>query len=100
MKNGKHVVAVLRGEQSYLRKNYGVKRLALFGSFAAGKPGTHSDIDVVVELERPLGFAFIDLTEYLKRKLGRPVDVLTLEGIKSIRVGQVARSIRRDMVYV
>jgi predicted nucleotidyltransferase len=100
MKQSKNVIAVLRNEQNYLRKNYGVKRLALFGSFVTGKTGLHSDIDVVVELDRPLGFAFIDLTEYLQKKLGRPVDVLTIEGIKSIRVNEVARSIRKDMVYV
>lgn len=49
-----------------LSSRYGVKRLALFGSFVRGEQGPGSDVDAVVELEHPLGFDFVDLVERLE----------------------------------
>ncbi len=48
----------LEKELPYLRERYGVARLALFGSYARGKPRPASDVDLLVELERPLGLEF------------------------------------------
>jgi predicted nucleotidyltransferase len=65
----------------------------LFGSYAKDIPTEASDIDLVVEFERPLGFKFIELSEYLERLLGQEVDVLTLAGIQGIRIDHIAQSI-------
>ena len=74
--------------------------MGLFGSFAKGHPGEQSDIDIVVEFERPIGLRFIELVEYLETLLGRKVDVLTPIGIQSIRRRTVAKSIAESIVYV
>ena len=95
-----NVADVLRQEYPYLASEYGVKKIGLFGSYAKGCPTKTSDIDVIVEFERPIGFKFIELTEYLEGLLGKRVDVLTRAGIQGIRITRVAQDIEESVVYV
>ena len=65
---------------------YKVKRVALFGSIVRDEAGPESDIDILVSLrppgERPtLGLKWFDIAEKLSLILGRPVDLITEEGL-------------------
>ncbi len=91
---------LLRKEYAYLASEYGVKRIGFFGSYAGGTPTETSDVDLVVEFDRPIGFRFVEFTEHLEHLLGRRVDVLTPAGIRGIRVERIARSIEEHTVYV
>ena len=54
----------------------GVKSLALFGSVAREEARPDSDVDLLVELNRPMGmFGFVDIKVYLEVILGRHVDL-------------------------
>ena len=94
------ITAILREKYPYLASEYGVKRIGLFGSYARDTSTETSDIDIVVEFARPIGFRFVELTEYLESLLGKSVDVLTPAGIQAIRVDRIARSIEESIVYV
>ncbi|MBU4266148.1 MAG: nucleotidyltransferase family protein [Candidatus Altiarchaeota archaeon] len=94
------VIEILRKVLPHLGSSYGVKKMALFGSFAKGVQREDSDIDILVEFEKPIGFKFMDFAEYIEKRVGRKVDILTPEGIKGIRIKQVAEDIRRGVVYV
>lgn len=93
-------IALLHQNKAFLATDYGVKRIGLFGSYAKGQPGERSDVDSVVEFERPIGLRFIELVEYLEAIVGRKVDVLTPAGIQGIRIGHIARDISESIVYV
>lgn len=90
----------LSESSEYLLAEYGVQKIGLFGSFAIGRAGEHSDIDLVIDFDRPIGLKFIELIDYLERLLGRRVDVLTPAGINGIRRSSVAKSIVESIVYV
>lgn len=94
------VAQLLRENYPYLASEYGVRRIGPFGSYAKGTPGEVSDVDMVVEFERPIGFRFVELAEYLEGLLGRKVDVLTPAGIHGIRIGRIAEQIEKSIVYV
>lgn len=98
MKND--VIAILKREQPLLKKKFGVKKIAIFGSFADNTASEDSDVDILLELEKPLGLKFIRLTDYLDSRLGRKTDILTKAGIESIRVKKVAENIKRSIIYV
>ncbi len=100
MLNKETIVARLQASYPYLRTEYGVKRIGLFGSFASGTANDESDVDMVVEFQRPVGFKFIELVEYLERLLERDVDVLTPAGLQGIRVSGLANHIADSIVYV
>lgn len=94
------IVRLLKENHAYLSSEYGISKLGLFGSFANGQPSEVSDVDLFVEFERPIGFKFVELAEYLERLMGRKVDVLTPAGIQSIRIKRLANEIAGSIVYV
>ncbi|MEK7376397.1 MAG: nucleotidyltransferase family protein [Candidatus Margulisiibacteriota bacterium] len=94
------VKEILKRELPFLRKRFFVRRIALFGSFAKGTYTNSSDVDIAVEFERPIGLIFVELAEYLENVLGRKTDVLTIGGIKAIRIKSAASSIEEDLLYV
>ena len=60
------VLAILKERQADLKQR-GVKTLAVFGSVARGEASAESDLDVLVELEHPVGlFDFIRLKNELE----------------------------------
>jgi hypothetical protein len=100
MDTREQVLQALRDRQPVLRADFGVTRIGLFGSFAAGTQRPDSDVDLIVEFARPVGLGFVDLCDYLQHLLGRKVDVLTPAGLKSIRQERIAAEIARSIVYV
>ena len=100
MLNREEITKLLKENSSYLASEYGVKRIGLFGSYAKGIPTDTSDVDIVVEFDRPIGFRFVEFAEYLESLLGVSVDVLTPAGIRGIRNEGIARSIEEGTVYV
>jgi predicted nucleotidyltransferase len=73
---------------------YDVKFAGLFGSYARGKPGTKSDIDIAVVFNRSIGlFEFVGLKLDLKKALKKPVDLVTYRTMYPY----VKQSAKRDM---
>jgi hypothetical protein len=85
----------LAAHREALHQQFGVTSLALFGSTARDTAGAASDVDLLVEFDRPTGlFGLIRLQFYLEELLGCPVDVGTWEGLKPrIRERVLAESI-------
>jgi len=96
----KDTIEKIRKQRDYLSSEFGVEKIGLFGSVAAGTDNDSSDIDLVVEFSRPMGVKFIRLVEYLEGILGRKVDLVTRDGLENIRVRKVADDIRRTLIYV
>lgn len=77
------VLSILRSEQIKL-KDFSVKSLALFGSVARDEATSESDVDLLVEFEKPVGlFTFVRLQRYLETLLGCSVDLGTPDSLKS-----------------
>jgi predicted nucleotidyltransferase len=83
-----------------LSAKFGVRRIGLFGSFASETATKASDVDLIVDFERPTGLRFVELVEYLEALLGRRVDVLTSAGLLGIRLPAVANRIEESVVHV
>jgi predicted nucleotidyltransferase len=65
-----------------LIKDFSVKNIGLFGSFSNGDYTDDSDIDLLVELEKPIGWKFFTLEIYLENVFGRKVDLVTKNALK------------------
>lgn len=94
----KKVIRELKENREVLKK-YTVKKIGLFGSFVQNRQKVSSDIDFVVEFNKPSFDNLIGLIDYLEKLFGRKVDVLTSEGVKNIRVKKVAEDIKRNLIY-
>lgn len=64
-------------------REYGISRLDVFGSISRGEAGDDSDIDVLYELlpGRRLGWEIETLCDRLAELLGRPVDLVSRNGL-------------------
>ena len=78
-------------------KNYGVKKVGLFGSFARSRQNAKSDIDVLVEFERG-GKTFdnyMNLKFYLEKLFHRKVDLVIKEALKT----RIKNRILSEVIY-
>ena len=80
-------------------KKYGVKTMAVFGSFARGDARSDSDLDMLVEFdgEDSLFDRFMGLKETLEASAGRAVDLLTPA---SLRNPVFQRIVKREQLPV
>lgn len=77
---------LLRDKILAVLRPYKIRRVAVFGSAARGEDTPGSDLDILVALpppgERPvIGLKWFDLVEELSAVLGRPVDLVTEDGL-------------------
>ncbi len=72
------VLTQLRTFYSTNAKRYALKKMGIFGSVARGEEGSQSDIDIVVEFEKPNLLKQAELMLQLKRLFGKEVDVVAL----------------------
>lgn len=67
-------IATLRGHLPTIRRDFGVRRFAVFGSTARGDATENSDLDLLVEYEHEPTFpSFMGLKAFLEDQLGRKV---------------------------
>ena len=77
------VIRILSERRSELERKYGVKSLALFGSVARDQATLASDVDLLVEFDRPVGyFGLFALQDHLESLLGCKVDLGTPNSLK------------------
>src|SRR2546421_401298 len=76
-------------------ERFGVRSLDLFGSVARGDSGPGSDVDLLVEFDKPVGlFHFFRVQRRLEAILGRPVDLVMKDAIKrQLRARILAESV-------
>src|SRR5271157_92040 len=91
------VLTILQGRRTELAEKYGVKSLALFGSVARGEARPDSDVDLLVEFDRPVGlFAFIGLQQFLEELLRCKVDLGTPRSLKTY----LREAVLREAIHV
>jgi uncharacterized protein len=72
------LLAILKEHEGRMRAEHGVKTLILFGSAARDEATPDSDVDLLVEFDRPTGyFGLVQLQLFLESLLGSAVDVGT-----------------------
>jgi predicted nucleotidyltransferase len=78
-----HITQILQLHHTELKQEYGVRSLSLFGSVARDEDGPASDVDLLVEFDRPVGyFGLFALQDYLESLLGCKVDLGTSNSLK------------------
>lgn len=90
------ILLKLKELKPLLYKDYSVKEIGLFGSFSDETFNEDSDIDLLVEFERPIGWRFFSLEIYLEKIFNRKVDLVTRNALKD----QIKESILKQVNYV
>mgnify|MGYP005725331953 CR=1 FL=1 len=96
MNNLAEITFELKRHKSHLFKNYPIKSLAVFGSFARDEQDADSDLDLLVEFSDNIGIRFIDLADELEELMRMKVDLVSRNGIKD----KYFEVVEPELVYV
>jgi predicted nucleotidyltransferase len=86
----------LAGYKRELKEKYHIKQLGIFGSYVRGEETQVSDLDIMVELEEPIGLEFVTLAEELESRLGLKVDLISANAVKP----RMMKRIKEELIYV
>jgi len=97
MKTKEEILKILKDEFPYLKEKYGVKKIGVFGSYSRAEQDIESDVDILIQFEKPIGFfKFIAIEDYLSERLKAKVELVTEDALKPIMKPYVME----DVVYV
>ena len=82
VKTKAEILEILRKEKPELVRRYGLKRLALFGSYAREDQREDSDVDILVEIEPQIGLGFVELADRIEDAIGVRTEVVSRRAIK------------------
>ncbi len=95
MLNGEMICTLLRTNKDEMKRQYGVTKIGLCGSYSRDEQRDDSDIDIVVELESGNAFrSFFGLKLYLEKMFDKPVDLGIEHAIKPAVRENMLKSIR------
>ena len=96
MKTLKEIKKLLDNHKQELKDKYHIKNIGLFGSIVRGDATAKSDVDILVEFEKPIGLDFVMLADELEEIIGVKVDLVTPNAIKP----RMLEYIKQDLIYV
>lgn len=97
MKTINEIKALIENNREDLRSQYGVKEIGIFGSFAKGMQNADSDLDILIEFEKPIGFIrFLRLEKMLSELFRIRVELVTQKALKPC----IGQRILSEVVYV
>jgi predicted nucleotidyltransferase len=76
-----------------LYKEYAVKEIGLFGSYSDNSNTEESDIDILIELEKPIGWKFFTLELYLENIFNKKIDLVTKNALKEQIKDQILKQV-------
>ncbi len=97
MKTKEEILKILKDELPYLKEKYGIKKIGIFGSYSRGEQNIESDVDLLVEFERPIGFfRFLAVEDYIKERLGVKTELVTDDALKP----RMRPHVLEEVIYV
>jgi len=95
--NRQDILASLKKLKREVAQEYSVKSIGVFGSVARDEQTGQSDIDLLVEFSKPVGFVtFIRLENFLSEQLGKQVDLVTPDSLKPV----IRQDVLSEVIYV
>jgi len=97
MKDLEKISEALRGYQDYLGERYGVRIVGIFGSYVRGEEQKESDLDILVEVIRPISLLELVGAEiFLSETLGIKIDLVPRRSLRE----ELRETVLREMVVL
>lgn len=93
--NKHDIIEFLHKNKLFLKEHFGIRTIALFGSYARGEETSSSDIDLVIDAESVSFKNYCQLKEYLENNFQKSVDLCYLRGMRSF----IRQAIEKDLIY-
>ncbi len=90
------ILRLLKAEKAFLRNEFGVINIGLFGSYIKGNQRPDSDIDLLVELKEPRFDWIAGLQIYLEKRFDKKIELVR----KSDNVNRrFTQQIENEVIY-
>jgi predicted nucleotidyltransferase len=89
------IIEYLKKHKSDFKQKYGVKKIALFGSYAKDSAKESSDIDLLVEMN-PEFKKFFSFKRELENAFGKEVDLSFFDSVRLL----IKEKIKKELIYV
>ena len=97
MKTIEDIKKILLLHKNEFREKYNVKEIGVFGSYVKNKNKRKSDVDILVEFDKPVDFfLYLELEERLSKILKVKVDLVMKKALKP----GIGKYILQEVVYV
>lgn len=97
MKTLDEIKELIQRHKDQLREQYHLKEIGVFGSYVRGSQREDSDLDILIEFEKPVGFVkFLRLENKLSELLGVKVEMVTKKALKPF----IGKRILQEVIYV
>lgn len=97
MKAQEKLINNIKRNMPFLRDQYKVKNIGIFGSYIKGEQKKKSDVDILVDFEKTISFfEFIALEIELSKLIGKKVDLVMKTALKP----GIGKRILREVVYI
>ena len=91
----REITATIRSNRKELQQDYGLLKIGIFGSYARDEQDKNSDIDILVEIKRPMGLIkLMGLERRLSGLLNTKVDLVTKKALKPYIGKRVLEEVR------
>jgi len=95
--NKEDIIRFISSHKAEFEQEFGVKKIGLFGSYVRGEAHEGSDIDIVVELEKPDLFSLIGIKQSVEEAFGNKADIVRLRD----KMNKALRDrIEQEAIYV
>ncbi len=85
MKSFEEIKNILANHKENIKTKFNVKEIGIFGSCVKNNHDDKSDIDILVDFEKPIDFfKFLDLEEYLENLVNAKIDLVSKKALKPI----------------
>ena len=97
MKTIKEIKTILHRQNAKLKEKYGLRVVEIFGSYARGEQRSESDIDLLVEILKPISLLELVGAEiYLSEILGIKVELVPKRSVRE----ETKKTISREAVAI
>jgi predicted nucleotidyltransferase len=79
-----------------LKRDYHLPSIGVFGSVSDGTFNEKSDVDILVEFSKPIGWKVFSMGMFLEKQLQRKIDLVTKNALKP----QLRNQILNSVIYI
>ena len=94
--NKKEIINFLKFQKEFLKREFFIEKIGLFGSFSREENHSKSDIDLVIVTSKKSFRNRYRLKKYLEEKLKRKVDIGYYDSLREF----IKDSIKDEIIYV
>jgi predicted nucleotidyltransferase len=95
MMDRENILYLIKKNSAEIRERFTVAKIGVFGSCVRDEASPESDIDILVEFEKPTFDNYMELKFFLEDILGAEVDLVLADALKP----RLKPYIDRDVIY-